>query len=172
MDANLFWPNDEQWAKIVPYLPTNQPGPARKDDRRILSGIMRKSAVAGRIARSNTVRTRPSLNGSPVGASAALGKRFSDASPLRLIQLFGGAAARSIAALLRRRATPRRQSPGSRSAPDCDFGRPSRYCFFKLWSTTLNTSAAAASRFRRSTRPRSRPRRNRLHRSWRAGRRV
>lgn len=40
MDLNLFWFNDEQWAKIVPHLPTNQPGPARKDDRRILSGIM------------------------------------------------------------------------------------------------------------------------------------
>ena len=40
MDSNLFWFNDEQWAKVVPHLPTNQPGPARKDDRRILSGIM------------------------------------------------------------------------------------------------------------------------------------
>jgi transposase len=36
----LFWFNDEQWAKIVPHLPSNQPGPKRKDDRRILSGIM------------------------------------------------------------------------------------------------------------------------------------
>jgi transposase len=40
MDANLYWFNDEQWAKIVPHLPTNQPGPERQDDRRILSGIM------------------------------------------------------------------------------------------------------------------------------------
>src|SRR5262245_30442805 len=40
MGANLFWFDDEQWAKIKPHLPTNQPGPARKDDRRILSGIM------------------------------------------------------------------------------------------------------------------------------------
>ncbi|MGO9005580.1 MAG: IS5 family transposase [Beijerinckiaceae bacterium] len=40
MATNLFWFNDEQWAKIVPHLPTNQPGPERKDDRRILSGIM------------------------------------------------------------------------------------------------------------------------------------
>jgi len=40
MDGNLFWFNDEQWVKIVPHLPTNQPGPERKDDRRILSGIM------------------------------------------------------------------------------------------------------------------------------------
>jgi transposase len=40
MDANLFWFNDEQWAKIVPHLPTNLPGPERKDDRRNLSGIL------------------------------------------------------------------------------------------------------------------------------------
>jgi transposase len=40
MDANLFWFNDEQWAKIAPHLPTNQPGPCRNDDRLILSGIM------------------------------------------------------------------------------------------------------------------------------------
>jgi transposase len=40
MDTNLFWFKEEQWAKIVPHLPTNQPGPKRKDDRRILSGIM------------------------------------------------------------------------------------------------------------------------------------
>ncbi|MGI8568391.1 MAG: transposase, partial [Methylocella sp.] len=39
-NANLVWFNDGQWAKIVPHLPTNQPGPKRKDDRRILSGIM------------------------------------------------------------------------------------------------------------------------------------
>jgi transposase len=35
MDADLYWFDDEQWAKIVPHLPTNQPGPERKDDRRI-----------------------------------------------------------------------------------------------------------------------------------------
>ncbi len=40
MPSHLFWFNDEQWAKIEPHLPTNQPGPLRKDDRLILSGIM------------------------------------------------------------------------------------------------------------------------------------
>jgi transposase len=40
MPSHLFWFNDEQWAKIEPHLPTNQPGPERKDDRLILSGIM------------------------------------------------------------------------------------------------------------------------------------
>ena len=40
MESHLFWFNDEQWAKIEPHLPANQPGPERKDDRLILSGIM------------------------------------------------------------------------------------------------------------------------------------
>ncbi|MGH6848184.1 MAG: transposase, partial [Methylocella sp.] len=40
MNANLFWFDDRQGAKIVPLLPANQPGPERKVDRRILSGIM------------------------------------------------------------------------------------------------------------------------------------
>ena len=40
MAGTLFWFSDEQWAKIEPHLPRNQRGPARKDDRRILSGIM------------------------------------------------------------------------------------------------------------------------------------
>jgi transposase len=40
MSADLFWFNDEQWSKIEPHLPKNQPGPQRKEDRRILSGIM------------------------------------------------------------------------------------------------------------------------------------
>jgi len=40
MTSNLFWFSDEQWLRIEPHLPVNQPGPAHKDDRRILSGIM------------------------------------------------------------------------------------------------------------------------------------
>jgi hypothetical protein len=38
MPSHLVWFNDDQWA--APHLPANQPGPARKDDRLILSGIM------------------------------------------------------------------------------------------------------------------------------------
>ncbi|MFC6776920.1 IS5 family transposase [Methylobacterium gregans] len=38
--ADLFWLSDEQWAAIEPFLPRNQPGPERKDDRRIISGIL------------------------------------------------------------------------------------------------------------------------------------
>ncbi|MGH6795470.1 MAG: IS5/IS1182 family transposase, partial [Methylocella sp.] len=36
----MVWFNDRQGAKIAPHLPANQPGPERKDDRLILSGIM------------------------------------------------------------------------------------------------------------------------------------
>ncbi len=38
--AELFWLSDEQWQAIAPFMPTNQPGARRKDDRRILSGIL------------------------------------------------------------------------------------------------------------------------------------
>ncbi|WGR90897.1 IS5 family transposase [Bradyrhizobium sp. ISRA443] len=40
MRKGLFWLNDKQWAQIKPHLPTNQTGPARDDDRRIISGII------------------------------------------------------------------------------------------------------------------------------------
>ena len=43
----LFWLTDEQWAKIEPFMPKNQPGARRsdpspaliRDDRRVISGI-------------------------------------------------------------------------------------------------------------------------------------
>ena len=38
--ADLFWLSNEQWAVIEPFMPRNQPGPERKDDRRIISGIL------------------------------------------------------------------------------------------------------------------------------------
>jgi transposase len=38
--VNLFWLSDEQWAVIEPFMPRNQPGPERKEDRRIISGIL------------------------------------------------------------------------------------------------------------------------------------
>ena len=40
MRKGLFWLSDKQWAQIEPHLPTNQTGPAREDDRRIISGII------------------------------------------------------------------------------------------------------------------------------------
>ena len=38
--ANEFWLNDAAWSSIEPHLPTNQRGARRKDDRRIISGIL------------------------------------------------------------------------------------------------------------------------------------
>ena len=40
MRANLFWFNDEQWARIEPLIPSNRRGVKPKNNRRILSGIM------------------------------------------------------------------------------------------------------------------------------------
>ena len=48
MSADLFWFDDEQWSKVEPHLPTNQRGPERHDDRRILSGIMHVQKVGCR----------------------------------------------------------------------------------------------------------------------------
>lgn len=38
--SRLFWLNDEQWAAIEPFMPKNQPGARRVDDRRVISGII------------------------------------------------------------------------------------------------------------------------------------
>src|SRR3984893_9393977 len=43
-----FWLDDRQWAAIEPLLPTNQPGAHRKDDRRIISGIIHVLKAGGR----------------------------------------------------------------------------------------------------------------------------
>ena len=37
---NVFWLDDLQWSVLEPHLPTKQTGPKRKDDRRIISGII------------------------------------------------------------------------------------------------------------------------------------
>ncbi len=38
--ADLFWLSEEQWAVIAPFMLQNQPGPERKDDRQVISGIL------------------------------------------------------------------------------------------------------------------------------------
>lgn len=38
--ASLFWLSHDAWAAIEPYLPRNQPGARRVDDRRVISGIL------------------------------------------------------------------------------------------------------------------------------------
>lgn len=48
MQSNLFWLNDRQWARIEPHLPTNLTGPAREDDRRIISGVVHMLQSGGR----------------------------------------------------------------------------------------------------------------------------
>ena len=40
MRENLFWLSNEQWARIEPLLPTDVRGVERKDDRRVISGIV------------------------------------------------------------------------------------------------------------------------------------
>ena len=40
MSRNLFWLSDEQWQRIEPHLPTDVRGVERRDDRRVISGIV------------------------------------------------------------------------------------------------------------------------------------
>ena len=40
MSRNLFWLDDLQWSVLRPHLPKNQKGARRKEDRRIISGII------------------------------------------------------------------------------------------------------------------------------------
>jgi transposase len=38
--TDLFWLSDAQWAVIEPFMPRNQPGPERKEDRQVIAGIL------------------------------------------------------------------------------------------------------------------------------------
>jgi transposase len=38
--ADLFWLSDEQWAVLESFMPQNQPGAQRVDDRRVISDII------------------------------------------------------------------------------------------------------------------------------------
>ncbi len=38
--ADLFWLSNAQWAVIEPFMPKNQPGARRVDDRQTISGIL------------------------------------------------------------------------------------------------------------------------------------
>ena len=40
--ADNFWLSDEQWAAIAPLVPMVHTGPKRKDDRRVISGIIHR----------------------------------------------------------------------------------------------------------------------------------
>ena len=53
--ADNFWLSDEPWAAIAPHLPMVHTGPERKDDRRVISGIVHRLGfvtLPGRRARS------------------------------------------------------------------------------------------------------------------------
>lgn len=46
--SHLFWLSDEAWAAIEPFMPKNQPGARRVDDRRVISGIFHVLKTGGR----------------------------------------------------------------------------------------------------------------------------
>jgi len=46
--ADLFWLTDEQWTVLEPFMPVNQPGARRVDDRRVISGIVHVLKTGGR----------------------------------------------------------------------------------------------------------------------------
>jgi transposase len=48
MGKSLFWLNDAQWAVMEPFMPKNQAGARRQDDRRIISGIFHVTKVGCR----------------------------------------------------------------------------------------------------------------------------
>jgi len=40
--ADNFWLSERQWVAIAPHLPAVHTGPVRQDDRRVISGILRR----------------------------------------------------------------------------------------------------------------------------------
>ncbi len=55
--ADLFWLSDAQWAVIEPFMPKNQPGARRVDDRQTISGIVGLAAPRD----ADGLRLRPPL---------------------------------------------------------------------------------------------------------------
>jgi transposase len=64
MDADHFWLNDRQFARLAPHLPTDTRGKPRVDDRRVISGIVHVLKLAAEILHgdkgydSNAVRRK------------------------------------------------------------------------------------------------------------------
>jgi len=48
MDRDCFWLSDDQFARLVPHLPTDTRGKPRVDDRRVISGIVHVLKSGGR----------------------------------------------------------------------------------------------------------------------------
>lgn len=79
--ADLFWLSDEQWAVVGRFMPTNQPGARRVDDRRVVSGIVhmlrykerwRAEAVSCRLKDFRRVATRHDELARDYASTAAL----------------------------------------------------------------------------------------------------
>jgi transposase len=46
--SDVFWLNENQFARLAPYLPTDTRGKSRVDDRRVISGIVHVLKSGGR----------------------------------------------------------------------------------------------------------------------------
>jgi transposase len=85
VSRNLFWLSDEQWARIEPYLPTDVRGVARKDDRRVISGIVHvlKSGCRWCDCPPDMALRRRSITALCAGHGAGFGKACSEILPAR-----------------------------------------------------------------------------------------
>ena len=73
--AGEFWLDDRQSAAIEPLLPKHRSGEHRKDDRRIIGGIIHilKVGADGKIVRRSTVHRRGSTTAFIAGRQVAFG---------------------------------------------------------------------------------------------------
>ena len=55
--ADLLRLSDEQWAVVGRFMPANQPGARRVDDRRVMSGILHMLRTGRRWRDARRVRT-------------------------------------------------------------------------------------------------------------------
>jgi transposase len=81
--AHLFWPSDEAWEAMDPYLPRSRPGKPRGDDRRGISGILHvlKTGCRWRDVPPEYGPPTTIYNRSTAGPSAASGSACSRSWP-------------------------------------------------------------------------------------------
>jgi transposase len=58
MERVHFWLTDQQFERLVPYLPTDTRGKPRVDDRRVISGIIHVLKSGGRWVDAPAVKDR------------------------------------------------------------------------------------------------------------------
>jgi transposase len=77
--ADRFWLSDEQWAVLEQFMPKNQPGARRVDDRHVNSGIIHvlKTGSPWRACPDDFGRTRQSTTAS-TGVPPGLLARHAD----------------------------------------------------------------------------------------------